>query len=633
MISIPSLVGAPAGASLAVAPSLARASVAAGGGGGVTPTPGPALALSIPAPSIASNAATGTLVSNITNVPSGATPTVTPNDGRLVIAGDSSAGWKVVVGMSALSAGTVNFSVAATGATGVSGVLTVTAATPAPSGTPVLVTVPNYATMAALGDSITAGSQATTNSNRWANRVATSLGAGLLNAGIADTFEQNSPVVSGGVNRQDNGRDRFFYAILNDRKRASAFIAYGLNDARYSGYPTGVNADNFKIDRREIVTGLILSGLPTLDVYTSSPYYMTDLGLAASGSGYGGNTRAWYEGYVTAARAVADEFGVPFCDLYAYLRDQPSWSSEIDANDKIHPKDGGHALIAQAWLTQTYITNPRPVPASVSISASGAAVTVTCPTVTNAVSYEYAIITNPFWVDQNASGSFPTAVPGTYHGAARAVFSDGSKGPWKFSTVIASVAAPMGIFLSETFSGTAGTALLINKPTIGGDWQLVTGYSTSGSARISTANRLYGGVGSIMQNLAVPGSADYYVEADVVRLTAVGVPGLLARCSRTAWTYIRAFWVDSVSSWRVSAVVNGVDIPLGTDAADTFTSGTKRMRLECQGSAIRLLVDGVLKISVTDTTITEAGTAGILLTSNTTSTTGFHLDNVQAGTL
>jgi len=88
----------------------------------------PTLALSPTALSIVSNAAAGTLVSNIANVPAGATPTVTPNDGRLVIAGDSSVGWKVVVGMSALSAGTVNFSVAAAGATGASGVLTVTAA-------------------------------------------------------------------------------------------------------------------------------------------------------------------------------------------------------------------------------------------------------------------------------------------------------------------------------------------------------------------------------------------------------------------------------------------------------------------------------------------------------------------------
>ena len=88
----------------------------------------PTLSLSPANPSVASSVAAGTLISNIANVPSGVTPTVTPNDGRLVIAGDASAGWKVVRGMSALSAGTVNFSVAATGATGASGVLTVTAA-------------------------------------------------------------------------------------------------------------------------------------------------------------------------------------------------------------------------------------------------------------------------------------------------------------------------------------------------------------------------------------------------------------------------------------------------------------------------------------------------------------------------
>ena len=87
----------------------------------------PSLTLSPASISIASNAAAGTTVSNISNVPAGVTPSVTPNDGRLVIAGDASAGWKVVRGMSAISAGTFNFSVSATGATGASGSLTVTA--------------------------------------------------------------------------------------------------------------------------------------------------------------------------------------------------------------------------------------------------------------------------------------------------------------------------------------------------------------------------------------------------------------------------------------------------------------------------------------------------------------------------
>ncbi len=112
--------------------SLAAAAIVIGGGGIVAPIL--TLGLSATAPSVAANAVAGTLVSNITNVPAGVTPSVNPNDGRLVIAGDASAGWKVVVGLSALSAGSINFSVAATGATGASRVLTVTAAVATPDG-------------------------------------------------------------------------------------------------------------------------------------------------------------------------------------------------------------------------------------------------------------------------------------------------------------------------------------------------------------------------------------------------------------------------------------------------------------------------------------------------------------------
>lgn len=92
-----------------------------------TPTPTPTLALSPASPSVPVTAAAGTLVSNIANVPPGVTPSVTPNDGRLVVAGDASSGWKVVVGMTAMSAGQINFAVAAAGAAGVSGTLTLTA--------------------------------------------------------------------------------------------------------------------------------------------------------------------------------------------------------------------------------------------------------------------------------------------------------------------------------------------------------------------------------------------------------------------------------------------------------------------------------------------------------------------------
>ena len=87
----------------------------------------PALTLTGPL-TYATNAAAGTLVANIGNVPAGATPTLTPNDGRLVVAGSQQAGWTAVVGMSASSAGTISLSVAAAGATGATASVSVTAA-------------------------------------------------------------------------------------------------------------------------------------------------------------------------------------------------------------------------------------------------------------------------------------------------------------------------------------------------------------------------------------------------------------------------------------------------------------------------------------------------------------------------
>jgi hypothetical protein len=87
--------------------------------------------------SYATDASAGTAIGAIGNVPAGATPTLTPNDGRLVIAGNASTGWKLAVGMSASSAGSFDVTIAAAGATSVTKTVTVTAvAAPAPSPTP-----------------------------------------------------------------------------------------------------------------------------------------------------------------------------------------------------------------------------------------------------------------------------------------------------------------------------------------------------------------------------------------------------------------------------------------------------------------------------------------------------------------
>lgn len=116
------LVGAAAGVLAAIGVPLA---------GGTTPPPLPTLTLTGPL-TYATNAAAGTLVANIGNVPAGVTPTLTPNDGRLVITGSAGA-WTVVTGISASTAGTITLAVAAAGANGASVGVTVVAGFQAPA--------------------------------------------------------------------------------------------------------------------------------------------------------------------------------------------------------------------------------------------------------------------------------------------------------------------------------------------------------------------------------------------------------------------------------------------------------------------------------------------------------------------
>jgi hypothetical protein len=89
--------------------------------------PAPALTLTGPL-AYEADAAAGTTVANIGNVPAGSTPTITPNDGRLAVAGNAADGWRVVKGLTASAAGTFNLTAAAAGATSATAAVTVTAA-------------------------------------------------------------------------------------------------------------------------------------------------------------------------------------------------------------------------------------------------------------------------------------------------------------------------------------------------------------------------------------------------------------------------------------------------------------------------------------------------------------------------
>lgn len=202
-----------------------------------------------------------------------------------------------------------------------------------------------------FGNSIAAGQNASVAANRWINLVATALGAGTpLNQGIAGTVLQNS-ADSGGSARSNNGRDRYVTALLGTNKRDMVFIAYGFNDARYTGAPSTFNVANYENDLREVVAGLINGGYAQSEICILSPYYITDTGLATGSAGFTGQTRSGFEEFVTASASVAEDYGVYYVDIYAYML--ANGAGTLIDTDNIHPNDTGHAVIKDGVLTAT----------------------------------------------------------------------------------------------------------------------------------------------------------------------------------------------------------------------------------------------------------------------------------------
>lgn len=206
------------------------------------------------------------------------------------------------------------------------------------------------ANIVGFGDSITVGQNATIPANYWINIVGARLGATVLNAGIAGTVLQNSND-AGAAPRASNGRDRYVADVTGANKRDTIFLAYGFNDARYTGAPTTFNLSFYAIDMREVLIGLLAAGYTSDKIVIVSPYYITDTGLATGSAGFTGQTRAVFESFVEASRKVAREFGCWYIDVYAAML-AGGGASLIDV-DNIHPTDAGHLVIANAVMNAT----------------------------------------------------------------------------------------------------------------------------------------------------------------------------------------------------------------------------------------------------------------------------------------
>jgi hypothetical protein len=191
---------------------------------------------------------------------------------------------------------------------------------------------------------------------------------------------------------------------------------------------------------------------------------------------------------------------------------------------------------------------------------------------------------------------------------------------------------------ADNFTGSAGATLQSHTGEVSTSWTKFTG----SDAVLSDANRLRRNATGASHYYAstTPASANYAVIADVVvrsmptgSVDAVGVVGRQDTSNVNGTYYLARYYVDS-TQWTLDKIDNGTQTNLGTYSQTLSAGDRRRLRLEMNGSTISLYVDGILRITATDSTISAAGKAGARLgtggsTNTPTNTTGLHLDNFR----
>ena len=200
-------------------------------------------------------------------------------------------------------------------------------------------------------------------------------------------------------------------------------------------------------------------------------------------------------------------------------------------------------------------------------------------------------------------------------------------------------------FTQDTYTDTAGTTLDAHTPDSGGPATKITGLT--GSAQITAANRLRPGSATTLigyQYAGTPASADYDVLCDIYLATITNdawAAGPIARAQSGSQTY---YW-GRVSNIPASFLgfdlfksVGGTYTQLASNASTLVAGSTTKLKLSVRGSTITLYssTDGGVtftsQCSVTDTSITTPGLAGVGFYANTSpgDSVGVQIDNLSA---
>jgi len=202
------------------------------------------------------------------------------------------------------------------------------------------------------------------------------------------------------------------------------------------------------------------------------------------------------------------------------------------------------------------------------------------------------------------------------------------------------------IHRQDTFADTDGTTVGAHSPTGGaGAWS--TGYNPTGTSDLRVkSNRVLatvtsgGPVGCTVESwLTGSSNADCAAEVDAHVYSVVSGASIVVTCRNSGASFgarnqYRVAFNDA-GTLTLSKLVAGTYTSLGTYAAGAPTAGnTYTLRVEAIGTTIKAYLNGVERISVTDSDVTAGGGLGLQITCPTATTyssagTGFGADAVR----
>ena len=162
--------------------------------------------------------------------------------------------------------------------------------------------------------------------------------------------------------------------------------------------------------------------------------------------------------------------------------------------------------------------------------------------------------------------------------------------------------------LNDTFTDTNSTALSSHTSDSAHTWTQNGGgglqiYSNRVESTSSTSAGLY-------YSSFVPADADYTVTLDMITVGTGIAPFVAGRCSTSAVTMYGCRW-NGTDTWELIRWVSGTRTVIGTYVGDSPVGSSRTVSLSMVGSTISVSIDGVSRISVTDTGISAAGRPGI----------------------